>query len=97
MKRVLENDFLKVTIDDHGAELIFSSAHPVTNSRELVITTEPAKSKSRLSFSGVRANMIITRPKPYTGQTGPFKKPRFTNLPVFTAKKDTSVHQPRKA
>ena len=22
MKRVLENDFLKVTIDDHGAELV---------------------------------------------------------------------------
>ena len=34
MKRVLENDFLKVTIDDHGAELV--SIYDKDKDREVI-------------------------------------------------------------
>ena len=55
----------------------------------------PKKSSSRLSFTGSSTSTTLRMPKPYMGQTGPLRKPRFTNLPVFRAAKATSAHQPR--
>lgn len=39
MKRVLENDFLKVTIDDHGAELV--SIYDKEKDREVIWQGDP--------------------------------------------------------
>lgn len=40
MKRVLENDFLKVTIDDHGAELV--SIYDKEKEHEVIWQGDPA-------------------------------------------------------
>ena len=39
MKRIIENDFLKVTIDDHGAELV--SIYDKEKDREVIWQGDP--------------------------------------------------------
>lgn len=74
---------------------IFSSRNPVIPSIAVTSMVELIYNNTRLFSTGVRNCTTTPTPIPYTGQIGPFKNPRFTNFPCFTAAYATSVHHPR--
>ena len=62
MKRVLENDFLKVTIDDHGAELV--SIYDKEKDREVIWQGDPR-------FWGRHAPVLFPNVGKHYGQSLP--------------------------